>query len=93
MTRMAVVVPVLALLMVVVQLAAAEEKMEVGDADTGGGLDLGDFKVDAATAEQLKQQLTDSDRVDKASVVTSTDGNVEQLLRDAGFAPSPPWPT
>jgi hypothetical protein len=42
--------------------------------------------------EELKKAAADgSDRVDKESIVTSESGNIDDLLRDAGFAPAPPW--
>lgn len=50
------------------------------------------INVDEAMLEDLKKGAADgSERVDKESIVTSDSGNIQDLLRDAGFAPAPPW--
>eukprot|EP01046_Picozoa_sp_COSAG06_P024014 COSAG06_NODE_1936_length_8030_cov_4.318245_2_plen_127_part_00 len=60
-----------------------------GEAADGEPLNL---NVDDAMVEELKKAAADgSDRVDKESIVTSESGNIADLLRDAGFAPAPPW--
>ena len=51
-----------------------------------------DINIDDEMINDLQKGATDgSDRVDKETIVTSDTGNIEELLRDAGFAPAPPW--
>lgn len=83
--------------------AAAEEELNVTDHDplydtatTGRAKEptLGDISAeDNQMVEELMRNTAadGSDRVDQESVVTTGASNIDDLLKDAGFAPSPPW--
>ena len=83
-------------------VSADDDGLTVGDAAAEDEEGAGDFKLppdfnseslmDDGILDELKRGAKDgSDRVDSDSVVTTGTGSVEDLLKDAGFGPSPPW--
>ena len=90
------------LLVAVVAVATTAdcEEIEVSDASPADDAraprakkhDAMDINLNDEMINDLQKGATDgSDRVDKETIVTSESGNIEELLRDAGFAPAPPW--